>query len=386
MREIVNLFTQSESRDELGIGQVRDVFSDSLFPGTSTLHTRARYFLFIPWCFMEAEARGLTRGQLERRVEHNERTLIGTLKDLHAVDGLIGRLAGVAVKSLPSTLYWTALRQYNILQVDEPLDALGLRQADPEQEELAERSVTGWSPTMPGRPRRFPRHLERGFELSWDEAHWLQERMLGGTEGTLLHHLVRDGNCPDPESDSPWDDPVCHTANQQALAVLEHARLFSLVAQGAAFLYNLLIAERYVDAGYSKVEYPVEEYRNRLEQWADVCHGQAAALSEWDRAAFWHFVLATNPRVTGATQKFLKDWFEPVCRLSVDDAADDEGLRRLVRNRELRKGKQSRLTNDRLLASWSGEAGTRPLTFRWTQVNRILRDLHIGLGAPHAAS
>src|ERR1700732_3575593 len=43
MREIVNLFTQSESRDELGIGQVRDAFSDSLFPGTSTLHTRARY-------------------------------------------------------------------------------------------------------------------------------------------------------------------------------------------------------------------------------------------------------------------------------------------------------------------------------------------------------
>ena len=43
MREIVNLFTQSESRDELGVGQVRDAFSDSLFPGTSTLHTRARY-------------------------------------------------------------------------------------------------------------------------------------------------------------------------------------------------------------------------------------------------------------------------------------------------------------------------------------------------------
>jgi hypothetical protein len=89
--------------------------------------------------------------------------------------------------------------------------------------------------------------------------------------------------------------------------------------------------------------------------------------------------------VTGPTQQFLKAWFEPVCRLSVDDAADDEGLRRLVRNRELRKGTQSRLTNDRLLASWSGEAGTRRLTFRWSQVNRILQDLHIGLEAAHAA-
>ena len=58
MREIVNLFTQSESRDELGIGQVRDAFSDSLFPGTSTLHTRARYLLFVPWCFIKAAANG----------------------------------------------------------------------------------------------------------------------------------------------------------------------------------------------------------------------------------------------------------------------------------------------------------------------------------------
>ena len=43
MREIVNLFAQSESRDELGIGQVRDAFSDFLFPGISTLHTRGSF-------------------------------------------------------------------------------------------------------------------------------------------------------------------------------------------------------------------------------------------------------------------------------------------------------------------------------------------------------
>lgn len=48
MREIVNLFSERESRDELGIGQVRDTLSDLLWPGTSTLFTRARYFVFIP--------------------------------------------------------------------------------------------------------------------------------------------------------------------------------------------------------------------------------------------------------------------------------------------------------------------------------------------------
>lgn len=33
MREVINLFSQTESRDELGIGQVRDSFSDQLFRG-----------------------------------------------------------------------------------------------------------------------------------------------------------------------------------------------------------------------------------------------------------------------------------------------------------------------------------------------------------------
>ena len=43
MREIVNLFSERESRDELDIGQARDAMSDLLWPGTSelTLHYKA---------------------------------------------------------------------------------------------------------------------------------------------------------------------------------------------------------------------------------------------------------------------------------------------------------------------------------------------------------
>ena len=43
------MFSQAESRDELGLGQISNALSDTLFPGTSVLLTRARYLLFIPW-------------------------------------------------------------------------------------------------------------------------------------------------------------------------------------------------------------------------------------------------------------------------------------------------------------------------------------------------
>src|ERR1017187_2196566 len=55
--DVVDLFREDETRDELGIGVIRDAISDRLFPGTSTIQTRIRYFLFIPWLFRGMNAR-----------------------------------------------------------------------------------------------------------------------------------------------------------------------------------------------------------------------------------------------------------------------------------------------------------------------------------------
>src|SRR4051794_22716051 len=81
---------QKESRDELGIGTVRDALSDLLFPGTSTLHTRARYHLFIPWAYQSAVAHG-GHSSLGARVKANEAQLIAALRDAGDLQGLIGR-------------------------------------------------------------------------------------------------------------------------------------------------------------------------------------------------------------------------------------------------------------------------------------------------------
>jgi len=42
VRDMIRLFEEPGMRDELGVGPVRDAFSDLLFPGTSTIQTRAR--------------------------------------------------------------------------------------------------------------------------------------------------------------------------------------------------------------------------------------------------------------------------------------------------------------------------------------------------------
>lgn len=57
VREVVQLFAQKETQDELGGRRIVGGVADTLFPGTSVLHSRARYLLFIPW-LCERASRG----------------------------------------------------------------------------------------------------------------------------------------------------------------------------------------------------------------------------------------------------------------------------------------------------------------------------------------
>ena len=53
VRSVIDLLSTPGVIDELGIGVIRDSFSDSLFPGISTIQTRAKYFLIVPRIFKE---------------------------------------------------------------------------------------------------------------------------------------------------------------------------------------------------------------------------------------------------------------------------------------------------------------------------------------------
>ena len=55
MLDVVDLFREHDTRDELGVGSVRDAFADMLFPGTSTIMTRARHCLLVAWTYQRLE-------------------------------------------------------------------------------------------------------------------------------------------------------------------------------------------------------------------------------------------------------------------------------------------------------------------------------------------
>ncbi len=60
-------------RDEIGFLTIHQGYADRFFPGTSVLHTRARYLLFVPWLFEDlAPAAGPAA---QRALRERERVL-----------------------------------------------------------------------------------------------------------------------------------------------------------------------------------------------------------------------------------------------------------------------------------------------------------------------
>ena len=66
-------------------------FADMLFPGVSTIQTRARYFLFIPWIYLDLERRRVRSAEVAARARREEIRLIVALLESDDTDGVIGK-------------------------------------------------------------------------------------------------------------------------------------------------------------------------------------------------------------------------------------------------------------------------------------------------------
>lgn len=115
---VIHLLDEPVAVDELGIGTIRDAFADYFFPGTSTVQTRAKYFLIVPYVLMEAGSGkyGSDINNILRRIDREERhcrdILIRTSND-----GVIGSLVPKSwVLRTPSNIYWNGIKRIGIFK------------------------------------------------------------------------------------------------------------------------------------------------------------------------------------------------------------------------------------------------------------------------------
>lgn len=367
IQDAVDLFRQPDTRDALGLGSIRDGFADLLSPGTSTIQTRARYFLLIPWLCLQVERSGSGKPAAER-ARGAELNLIEALIEAGDLEGLIGRQARRNLKRLPSDVYWQGLEVWSIRTVGVSRDAY-YRWID---DGLAAWSVTPgsdeealgiWHRGLPEPPPGFPR--EASLTLAPEEADYLAERVLTYWPETLLGSIIREGVTSEGV-EFPWLLPELEQMPSTIQRQVEHGRCFSESIFGAQLLYNLMLArKRHLELDGPLGE--VERWEADIEEWESAILARGAALQEWDLDGFRAMVTASGARVSAPTASFVERWIDHVrSRIGELDIGTDEDCRNWIHDQECRvKGKQARLVNRAMLVAWGGESAAAPLNYRW---------------------
>lgn len=379
--DAIALFHEQDTRDELGLGAVRDGFADLFFPGTSTIQTRARYFLFIPWVYLDLERKEVASAGMTGRARAAEIRLIDVLATSEDADGTIGIDARASLKRLPSNIYWQGLGDWGI-RLFQGSQEQYQRAADGfyTQRKRAQRTDDGepadgavarnWHAALPDPPADFPRTAS--FGLRRREAEYLQERLMTTGPRSLFAFLLDRGR-PTGWVDFAWQHPQLGEFPAAIRDQLDHARRFSEIIHGSALLYNLMLAEA------AKNERREAEYREDLGEWSERVAQQADALARWDMPRFWILAGQARGPIGPGTQDFVEGWIART--RSAPSIVGDREARRLIQDREARlKRSQARLTNPRALERWSGAAGTAQLNYRWGIAQRIIADIHAGLG------
>lgn len=381
MMEVIALFKERDTRDELGIGSIRDALADLFFPGTSTLQTRARYFLFVPWLYLRYERHKVPSAKIVQYLRQDEIQLITALKSANE-EGIIGQRSGASLQRFPSSVYWKGLQRWGILrypgaqsQYHRWLDhfyALPQQRTEYDNQEPVEGwGKTHWNLTIPA-PEDFPNRVN--LDLTQAEAGYLQGRLQSACHGSLLMTLV-DTCAPVEAIEFIWQHPQLADFPRQQQTWIRHARYFSETLHGAALLYNLMLAELREDDGL------VETYQSAVQEWQDSLTTTFGELLRWDQRAFWQLVKGAG-HIPLTTERFVNQWLGFVLAAANPPALiqHSEG-RHLVREREIQlKRGRSRFESRRHLELWSGAAGTAPVDYRWPVVRRITNDILCGGG------
>lgn len=368
---VLRQLTEPGAVDELGIGTIRDGFSDILFPGTSTIQTRAKYLFIVPYICLKLERGGkLSPRQFIETLEQNELDLIDILA-VNGADGVIGQRSRQTLRRKPSSIYWNALRTYGFLSepvtlseyaalsytkktASELQKGLG-KQKSKNEDDTTDDSDAGMSGAafwrVPAAKENWRDDLT--IELTSNEAAYLRERItsMPGTRDSLLALVLRE-NRLDFTKYERFDeiDALQSLMSPEMLTDYRLARDFSRFVFGAQIRYNVI---------YSGGQ---NELANKL--WERY-------LEERPTVSLSNVQARLGPRSN--VMRFLK---------AFQSALDSESeLDNLIIGREkaLKGSARAKLTNKELYQYDDNSVNMTPLVYRLPNVQRIVRDIFEGV-------
>ena len=366
-------------RDEIGFLLLHQRYADRFFPGTSVLHTRLRYVLFVPWLYLSLRQRQ-TSERVERALQTAEIALAGRLRNAPGSGAVGGQIYPKPATQPPSVIYWTALGAWGFLRhradgrlpsraaVSRMLQLRARPAFDDDGQPLAANDLPFVS--LPSPPKNWDDQTELDFVLTDPERALLFEKMTTISspahpgQKSLLARLAQDAPIP---ADSCWSPAVVASAGNDAPTLRRCGDVASLAAIGRG-VYAALVETIREEVDKRPTSRRHRDYLPRVIAEHAIATGRVSLDEVFEDVGSVPDSLA---RVLRNTQEWLAAGAKPLMalRVSYQDAEWS------------RKRQRSRLTDDlngrdrRLEWSNDDHAEAEPLQYRWNNVSRLLRDL-----------
>jgi hypothetical protein len=364
-------------RDEIGFLEIHQRYADRFFPGTSVLHTRLRYALFVPWMY-EALARLRNTGSIDRLVEREELRLVQRLQG--AGTGIIGGAKWPeSSQQPPSVVYWGALTAWGIVKRRSDDRPWSRREVHRRLKTSSQRVDDDGTPlgdleqpfiALPPLREGWDAASSLGFDLSRSEANFIRQRWdatpcsADPSRESLLARLAAAGFAA---TDNCWDAAVLELAGPDREALVHAGRAAALIAIGRG-VYVALVEQ--LCAGQDGL--PTQDQRRNELAFAVAEYGIDAAK----------FDIAAVEADIGPVSETLRTVLIETQRWVRERRSDPAPLLNCYTDAEVpRKTRRARLAltldGRTKRAEWIGDEhpAPAPLHYRWENVQQLLRDL-----------
>lgn len=357
--------------DELGIGPIRDGFSNLFFPGTSTLQTRAKYFLITPYILKDLELSYETNFRtLKENLDEVERSCCELFEKNGLEDGVIGinRIReGTWVKRAPSSLYWAGIRKFGIFKSNKTLnDYLRLLAYQNSNKSTIKKQYHEDDDSDAGNIENM--HLLKitpykkdwfenlDLELTKEEGKFLKEQIVENCKGSLFAFIL-ENNLTDILELNEFKDleNILFKFPEDIQENFYLAKDFSEFNYFLNTIYNIIVS----NGEYNEANEKLEEFKPKLDE-----------LSNINLEKIYVKLKVKDHRL----KRFL------LFARSLTKNKDIEGLKDLIKRREvILKGE------NRAKTPHPGEYelkwfAVKELNYRFTHSQRILKDIFISQG------
>lgn len=398
VRTVIDLLKKQGVVDELGIGVIRDSFADRLFPGVSTIQTRAKYFTLTALLlrdYLDQPDAKREKQSLEEFLAYWEKWCRIRLAARYGSQGEARGIFGITfgerndrdIQRPPSSVYWNGMRKFGIVRTNLSLSEFsramsGRRSLKSVLEGTDREKGDDHDADADSGPRvRVPEvgtdyWNDLSITLSSSEAEFLHQHITASVPDSLLGQILLNELAVSQllklrraASFAEFAElPFVRTLKSDDLRrALQHARDFWVILEGAHIRYNCLLQTRF---GTPEARAECEEY---WEQWRERI--TRFDWTKWDTSYLWQVVDLHESQVRPETRRFVDGWIAESRRRGQDLVACDKLVINQERANKTNRARLRPAAKDEQVKGW---IGLRELDYRFPQVRTLVEDIQRG--------